>query len=54
MRYGSVNGLPGFVTREYGGTLQTTAFAIEHGRIAAIYVIRNPDKSRHLDGGALH
>jgi hypothetical protein len=44
-----INGLPGFVTRESDGELQTTALEIEDGRIAAIYVMRNPDKLRHLD-----
>jgi len=43
-----INGLPGFVTREADGELQTTALDIEGDRIAAIYVVRNPDKLRHL------
>lgn len=43
-----INGLPGFVTREADGELQTTALDIEDGRIVAIYVMRNPDKLRHL------
>jgi RNA polymerase sigma-70 factor, ECF subfamily len=51
-RWGMINGLPGFVTREPGGVLQTTALAIEDGRIVAIYVMRNPEKLRHL--GAVH
>lgn len=50
VRYGFVNGLPGFVTVEQGGVLQTTALAIEDGRISSIYVTRNPDKLRHLNG----
>src|SRR5688572_15298051 len=41
VRYGFVNGLPGFVTMEQGDTLQTTALEIEDGKIVAIYVIRN-------------
>ncbi|MEZ0214785.1 MAG: RNA polymerase sigma factor SigJ, partial [Xanthobacteraceae bacterium] len=28
--------------------LQTTALAIENGRITAIYITRNPDKLRHV------
>ena len=48
IRFGFVNGLPGFVTREPDGELQTTALEIEDGKIAAIYVVRNPDKLRHL------
>ncbi len=38
-----IDGLPGFVSQE-GGILQTTALAIEEGRITAIYITRNPDK----------
>jgi RNA polymerase sigma-70 factor (ECF subfamily) len=52
VRYGLVNGLPGFVTLE-GEALQTTALEIEDGRIVAVYVMRNPDKLRHL-GEAVH
>lgn len=48
VRIGFVNGLPGFVTLEADGELQTTALDIEDGKIAAIYVVRNPDKLRHL------
>lgn len=54
VRYGLINGLPGFVTREQGDTLQTTALAIEGSQIAAIYVVRNPDKLRHLDTASIH
>ena len=45
---GRINGLPGFVTREADGELQTTALEIEDGRITGIYVVRNPDKLRHM------
>lgn len=45
---GDIDGLPGYVTMETGETLQTMAFAIEDGRITAIYIVRNPDKLRHL------
>ncbi len=48
VRAGFVNGLPGFVTEEADGELQTTALEIEDGRVTAIYVVRNPDKLRHL------
>ena len=48
VRTGLINGLPGFVTRESDGELQTTALEIENGKVAAIYVMRNPDKLRHL------
>lgn len=48
VRVGAIDGLPGFVTREADGELQTTALDIQDGRITAIYVMRNPDKLRHL------
>jgi len=48
LRYGVIDGLPGFVTVEEDDTLQTTALALEAGRISTIYVVRNPDKLRHL------
>jgi RNA polymerase sigma-70 factor, ECF subfamily len=53
VRYGFINGLPGFVTRESDDALQTTALEIADGRIVAIYIMRNPDKLRHL-GDAVH
>ncbi|MBO9671381.1 MAG: sigma-70 family RNA polymerase sigma factor [Sphingobium sp.] len=43
-----INGLPGFVTLEADGEYQTTAFDIEDGLIKAIYIVRNPDKLKHL------
>jgi RNA polymerase sigma-70 factor, ECF subfamily len=48
VRAGFVNGLPGFITLEADGELQATALEIEDGKVAAIYVVRNPDKLRHL------
>jgi RNA polymerase sigma-70 factor (ECF subfamily) len=48
VRTASIDGLPGFVTREADGELQTTALETDHGMVAAIYVMRNPDKLRHL------
>jgi RNA polymerase sigma-70 factor (ECF subfamily) len=48
VRAGFVNGLPGFITLEADGELQTTALDIEDGKVAAIYVVRNPDKLKHL------
>jgi RNA polymerase sigma-70 factor (ECF subfamily) len=48
VRYGHVNGLPGFVTIERRDILQTTALEIEHRCVVAIYVVRNPDKLRHM------
>jgi RNA polymerase sigma-70 factor (ECF subfamily) len=43
-----IDGLPGYVSRERGDVLQTTALAIEDGRITAIYITRNPDKLRRV------
>jgi RNA polymerase sigma-70 factor (ECF subfamily) len=55
VRYGFINGLPGFVTVERDDTLQTTALELDQeGRIAAIYITRNPDKLRHLGSEAVH
>lgn len=47
VRYGIVNGLPGFISEESDGW-QTTALLIEGGQIKGIYVVRNPDKLGHL------
>jgi RNA polymerase sigma-70 factor (ECF subfamily) len=43
----SINGLPGFVVHAEDG-VQTTAFEVEGDKIVAVYVVRNPDKLRHL------
>jgi RNA polymerase sigma-70 factor (ECF subfamily) len=48
VRYGVINGLPGFITIEGGDILQTTALEIEDGHVVAVYVVRNPDKLRHV------
>ncbi|WPB75323.1 sigma-70 family RNA polymerase sigma factor [Archangium violaceum] len=45
---GKIDGLPGFVTVEADGVWQSTALAIEEGRIVTIYITRNPDKLRAL------
>jgi RNA polymerase sigma-70 factor (ECF subfamily) len=39
-----IDGLPGYISRERGGILQTTALDIREGRIAVIYIVRNSDK----------
>ncbi|MCP1833688.1 RNA polymerase sigma-70 factor (ECF subfamily) [Bradyrhizobium sp. USDA 4518] len=48
VRTGFINGLPGFITLETDGELSTTALDIEDGKVVAIYLVRNPDKLRHL------
>jgi len=54
VRYGFINGLPGFVTIEADDTWQTTALEIADGRIAGIYVVRNPEKLQHLADPTVH
>ncbi|WP_420822474.1 sigma-70 family RNA polymerase sigma factor [Sphingomonas crocodyli] len=44
----TIDGLPGYVTRDRGGIFQTTALDIRDGRVAAIYIMRNPDKLGHV------
>jgi RNA polymerase sigma-70 factor, ECF subfamily len=43
-----INGLPGFVYAAQDGEVQTIAFEIADGRIAAIYVVLNPDKLQRI------
>lgn len=43
-----INGTPGFVTLEAGNVLQTTALGLRGDRIAAIWIVRNPEKLLHL------
>jgi RNA polymerase sigma-70 factor (ECF subfamily) len=52
LRFAPINDLPGVIVDSPEGTVQTTAFEIDDGVIRAIYVVRNPDKLRHLDGTA--
>jgi len=47
-RPATVNGLAGFVLREDDGAIDTLAFEHDGGRIIAIYVVRNPEKLRHV------
>ena len=49
LRFAFINGLPGFVTMEADDTLQTTALDIHDGKIFGIYVMRNPDKLKHVE-----
>jgi RNA polymerase sigma-70 factor (ECF subfamily) len=48
LRVATIDGLPGYVSFDRGDLLQTTALDIRDGRIAAIYMTRNPDKLRHV------
>ena len=40
----TLNGLPGFVTFNASGVQEVAALEIKDGRIAAMYVVRNPEK----------
>ncbi len=48
VRFETINGLPGLIMSGPSGLVQTTAFDMEDGLVKAIYVVRNPDKLRHL------
>ena len=48
LRFDTINGLPGLILSGPRGLVQTTAFELEGDTIKAIYVVRNPDKLRHL------
>ena len=48
LRVASVNGLPGVIVDAPEGPVQTAAFEIDGDVIRALYVVRNPDKLRHL------
>ena len=50
LRRVSIDGLPGYVSIDRGQILQTTALEFCDGRIAVVYVVRNPDKLRHVAG----
>jgi RNA polymerase sigma-70 factor (ECF subfamily) len=54
VRYGWINGLPGFVSLEADGMIQTTALEIEDGRIVGIYVVRNPEKLERIERRVEH
>jgi RNA polymerase sigma-70 factor (ECF subfamily) len=47
-RFAVINGLPGIIVDAPEGPVQTAAFEIEGDVIRALYVVRNPDKLRHL------
>lgn len=48
IRLTTLNGLPGVIVIGPEGPVQTAAFEIEEDLIRALYVVRNPDKLRHL------
>ncbi len=48
VRFATINGLPGIIVDAPDGPMQTSAFDIEGDVVRALYVVRNPDKLRHL------
>ncbi len=48
VRFAQVNSAPGALIYVDGKLVQTMSFAIVGGRIQAMYVMRNPDKLRHV------
>ena len=48
VRVDTINGLPGLIVSGPRGLVQTTAFEMEGDVVKAIYVVRNPDKLKHL------
>jgi RNA polymerase sigma-70 factor (ECF subfamily) len=48
VRMAVINGLPGVLVVGQGGLVQTTALEVVDGVVKAIYVVRNPEKLRHL------
>jgi RNA polymerase sigma-70 factor (ECF subfamily) len=48
LRFAIINGLPGIVVDAPEGPVQTAAFEIVGDFIEALYVVRNPEKLRHL------
>jgi RNA polymerase sigma-70 factor (ECF subfamily) len=51
VRAARINGQPGVVMIDARGITQTLSFEIHEGLINAIYLIRNPDKLRHIPLG---
>lgn len=52
LRTAEIDGLPGYISVDRG-LVQTTALDIREGKIAAIYIVRNPDKLQHLAGAMI-
>ncbi|MBX2811960.1 MAG: sigma-70 family RNA polymerase sigma factor [Myxococcales bacterium] len=46
--WATINSLPGFITIEYDGTLQTTGLEMHEDQVKTIYITRNPDKLTHV------
>src|SRR5690242_6323971 len=48
LRFAIINGLPGIILDTPVGPVQSSAFEFDGDIIRALYVVRNPDKLRHL------
>ena len=48
VRFAIINGLPGLLVSGSNGLIQTTAFEFDGDVVTAIYIVRNPDKLKHL------
>jgi len=48
IRTAMIDGLPGYISIDGAGLLQTTALGMHEGRITAVYIVRNPDKLGHI------
>jgi RNA polymerase sigma-70 factor, ECF subfamily len=48
VRFEVINGLPGLLVSGPHGVIQTNAFEFEGDMMKAIYIVRNPEKLRHL------
>ena len=51
LRFATINGLPGLIVYGSEGLVQTGAFEIDGDVVRALYIVRNPDKLRHLAAG---
>ncbi len=43
-----INGQPGFIVTEPDGSIHTIAIDVRDGVVASIYIVRNPDKLKHI------
>jgi RNA polymerase sigma-70 factor (ECF subfamily) len=48
LRRARINGFPGFIIEMGSGEVMTLSFDFHDGQIANIYLMRNPDKLRHI------
>lgn len=52
LRSAIVDGLPGYLSLDRNGALQTIALEIRDGRIFRIYIVKNPDKLTHIQASS--